>query len=325
MPIFLSVLALSWMPSSTGKASRPLSKLYQGETLLAEVNSRRAANGLAPYNYNASLMASAQAHSDYQASIGQVTHTGSGGTRPADRARAAGYGDGAQVFVTENIYGGQNSSPSGAVDWWIADGGWHLEGVLSTTYQDAGAGIASSGGMVYYTLDAGYVAGNVSSSQGSSSSGGSSTSATSAPAYKPMSLATASSDGSIIHNVETGQTLWTIAAKYKISLDTLLKLNNLNQNSFVHPGDKIIIQPSNTPGGAVPTEQTPASGEAVATQTEVVQPSATPPIEIAIPKSDNAETSDNGMLDPLRGVAALIIGIVALSAILIISFSRKFD
>lgn len=63
---------------------------------------------------NKALMASAQAHSDYQAEIGQVTHSGQGGSRPRDRAIAFGYGGGATVYVSENIAGGMNMSAAEA-------------------------------------------------------------------------------------------------------------------------------------------------------------------------------------------------------------------
>ncbi|MDX1437480.1 MAG: CAP domain-containing protein, partial [Anaerolineales bacterium] len=78
--------------------------------LIAAVNALRASNGLPPLQADSALMSIAQAHSNYQASIGSVTHTGAGGTRPRDRAAAAGYGGGATIFVSENIAGGTNLS-----------------------------------------------------------------------------------------------------------------------------------------------------------------------------------------------------------------------
>src|SRR4030042_6620801 len=77
-------------------------------SLIDAVNNLRAANGLPAYQVNSILMAVAQGHSDYQAAIGQVTHTGAGGTRPRDRAAAAGYGGGGTVFFSEKIGGGRH-------------------------------------------------------------------------------------------------------------------------------------------------------------------------------------------------------------------------
>lgn len=43
--------------------------------------------------------------------------------------------------------------------------------------------------------------------------------------------------------VETSDTLWSIANQFNISLDTLLWANNLNKNSLIQPGQKLIIPP----------------------------------------------------------------------------------
>ncbi len=319
-------------------ARTPSLAMLQAQALVVEVNSRRAANGLPAYNISSALMASAQAHSDYQASVGMVTHTGAGGTRPMDRAMAAGYGGGNQVFVTENIYGGMNTSASQAVDWWIADGGWHYEGVMSTTYQDIGAGVASSGGTTYYTLDAGWISGNAaapSTTGNGAANNVPAANATKAVVVKPLMLATAAADGSIVHTVEQGQTLWTLAAKYKISLDELLALNKLNQNSFVFPGDKIVVRPSNTPGAAVPSEAaSPAASLAVTLPADAPPPGTETPTPIAAldmlstPVALTAVPSvstENAGFFSWRGIAALFIGIVALSAVLVLSFIRKDD
>lgn len=336
--IILGVLVSLGLFPIPSAARTPSKEMLQAQALVSAVNNRRAASGLPAYNVNYALMAAAQAHSDYQASIGTVTHSGAGGSRPNDRARAAGYGGGAQVFVTENIYGGMNASAEAAVDWWIADGGWHYEGVMSTTYQDIGAGVASSGGTTYFTLDAGWILSN-STADSSSSSGGSTTAAnaTKAAAFKPLVVATAAADGSIIHVVEQGQTLWTIAAKYSISLDELLALNNMTQNSFVYPGNKIIVHPSNTPGA--PPTSAPAAGEAAAgapaagqenspaPMTETPTPLAaidvlSTPISLTALPENQPETSG---IASWRGIAALIIGVAALGAVLVLSFFKKED
>ncbi len=306
-------------------ARSPQHPLSQADALIAEVNSRRAANGLPAYQINSALMAAAQAHSDYQASIGSATHTGAGGSRPADRAVAAGYGGGAHVNVTENIYSGMNVSPATAVDWWIADGGWHLQGVLSSTYQDVGAGVGIADNKYYYTLDVGVVAG---AAPQANSASGNQANVTKAAVVKPMALATAAADGSIVHVVQSGQTLWTIAAKYNIPLQELLTLNQLNQNSFLHPGDKVVVKPSSTPGAAQPPENEtpppvaetniiPPSPETIATGTPVSSPLPSP--------SPVPQTLNTGAIDPRKGIAAILIGLAALIAVLVLSIWKRED
>jgi len=43
--------------------------------------------------------------------------------------------------------------------------------------------------------------------------------------------------------VETGDSLWSIADKFGISLETVLWANNLNKNSYIQPGQKLVILP----------------------------------------------------------------------------------
>ena len=103
-------------------------------------------------------MTAAREHSNYQATIGSITHSGSGGTRPIDRAYSAGYGDGQIIFVSEIIYGGSNASVNDAVSWWKGSA-IHNQQILATTYVAIGAGIATDGTWIYYTAVMGYVAG----------------------------------------------------------------------------------------------------------------------------------------------------------------------
>ena len=43
--------------------------------------------------------------------------------------------------------------------------------------------------------------------------------------------------------VEDGDSLWSISEKFNVSLNTLLWANNLNQNSIIQPGQKLIVPP----------------------------------------------------------------------------------
>ncbi|THB80803.1 MAG: LysM peptidoglycan-binding domain-containing protein [Desulfobacteraceae bacterium] len=43
------------------------------------------------------------------------------------------------------------------------------------------------------------------------------------------------------HIVKKGESLTGIARQYKISLSTLLKWNNLNRNSMIHPGNRLVV------------------------------------------------------------------------------------
>jgi LysM repeat protein len=45
----------------------------------------------------------------------------------------------------------------------------------------------------------------------------------------------------IYHTVETGDSYWKIAQKYKTTTDELFRLNNITAETILHPGDKIIV------------------------------------------------------------------------------------
>ena len=68
--------------------------------VIALVNSLRAEYGLYPYTINQALMTAAQQQSDYQASIGQISHIGPNGSRPRDRAAAVGYAPAGSFWVS---------------------------------------------------------------------------------------------------------------------------------------------------------------------------------------------------------------------------------
>jgi LysM repeat protein len=63
-----------------------------------------------------------------------------------------------------------------------------------------------------------------------------------AEAVTGIQTATPKADGSILHTVEQGQTLWSIATSYKISLNDLYALNRLDDQSVIFPGDRLVIR-----------------------------------------------------------------------------------
>lgn len=221
----------------------------QAYDLIDQVNSLRAANGLPPLQTDGSLMYAAQLHSEYQASIGSITHTGSGGSKPRDRAAAAGYGAGGAIFVSENIAGGASLSVLSVVSMWQGDS-LHLNTMLSPDYTHIGAGVAHNGSQTYYTIDVGYIAGQGATNVAPSNT--STTNAVPAPGSESPPVAAFTSqialneqneDGSIIHTVAPGQALEMIANAYRVKLSDILVLNNLSLESIIRPGDEIIIKP----------------------------------------------------------------------------------
>ena len=62
----------------------------------------------------------------------------------------------------------------------------------------------------------------------------------------PVVLATPLADGSIIHVVQAGQAMWSIATAYNVPLADLYALNGMDENSVIFPGDKILVRRAQT-------------------------------------------------------------------------------
>ncbi len=259
----LALLALlgTWRPSPAQAEDCP-------SALIAQVNALRTSHGLPPYQPNPILMAVSQAHSDYQASIQTMTHIGPDGSHPRDRVRAAGYGGGRTIFVSENIAWGYNLSPAAVIQMWTEDQP-HWNTMMGANYRDIGAGCATDGrGATYYTIDAAYYVGEAPPPP-TQEGGTPAPTATAVLPVVPIVQATPNPDGSIIHIVRYGQTLSGIAYVYQVPLADLLRYNNMTLDTTLYPGQKIIVRPPLIT--ATPT----ATATATATDTPTPTPTAT--------------------------------------------------
>ncbi len=301
--ILLLLVLLGSTRRSTAQAGDPYA-------LIDAVNNLRIGNGLPPYEINNTLMSIAQSHSNYQASIGQVTHIGPGGTRPRDRAAAAGYGGGATFFISENIAGGTDLSVEGAISMWLGDDP-HIQTMLSPNYHEIGAGVAEADGFVYYTIDAAYVAGGNYSPPATVQPGG----PTALP-YYAVQTTTPNGDGSIVHTVMSGQNLTLIAKAYGLNVAQLKELNHMTSDAL-YVGDVLIIRLGNTPG---PTETPSPTGTATRVATATRKPTRTPtPTATAVVTTTSTLTADPALTNASPGAAdrlgsILVIAVVVMAA-----------
>jgi len=231
-------------------------------TVIDTINQLRSQRGLAPLLPDPALMQIAQQHSQYQASIGTWTHYSADGSRPRDRAIAAGFGNGAYIYISENVAYGTNMSIMETIN-----GPWndneHRNTMYGLNYKYIGAGVAYSGDLVFYTVDTGYYVGDPAPTPDYPVVSGT-PSASVFPSAVPVIVSTPLSDGTIKHIVQGGQTLWTIAAVYNIPLEILNEINGFEPDTVLLPGDEVIIQPSYTP-----------------TSTPIGEPSATLPLRFS--------------------------------------------
>jgi hypothetical protein len=275
----LSISLLSYPGSVHGQAGTP----YE---MITEINNLRAANGLYALAPNDFLMLSAQNHADWIAQTGQGGHMGIDGTYAIDRARAVGYGGGAQIWVTENWARGPGLSVHDCI-YVMWDDEAHMGNMLTEWHNEFGVGVALDGqGFTVYVVNFGHTSGSApaQTTPGSTTPG---VEPTQAPFIQPVTTATPNPDGSVIHIVQYGQSLWAIADAYGISLADLLAQNGLTEDSAIYPDQELLI----VPAGIETTGETgtvPAETETTA-ETREPDPTATPTPTRAITATREAD------------------------------------
>ncbi len=283
-------------------------------SLIAAVNSLRAAHGLAPYSINATLMAIAQQHAEFM-SVNGVSHYGYGGTRPYERALNAGYPLAGDLslggFMSENITAGGSKSVQDAVQEWQGDAP-HLNTMLSANLQEIGAGVVVVGEYVYYVIDCAKPSGSsISYTPAAPSSSGGGLLPGVTPGIVVINTLlpnTPDSEGKIYHKVQSGETLWLIAVSYGITAAQIRQLNNMTEEEAIYPGETLLLMQLPTPTAtATLTPTIPATYTPFPTLTPQPIPTATPqPLTApAIPK-------DSGLL--IAG--AILLAALALAGIL---------
>ena len=308
----LTVFASLIFPLRQVKSAAPSS--YD---LIAMVNDLRQNNGLPAMETNGALMAAAQGQADYLASeygtnfpSWDMGHIGAGGTYAIDRAAAAGYNVGPGWNVVENWAGGNNSTALSEVVYTFWNDEVHMGNMLHPDVVHVGAGITEGDGFVYYIIDFAVQYG----SGGSSSGGVAATIPTTAVTQKvaPVAVATPNEDGSIVHEVEIGQALWSIAAAYEVTVDQLLAINNLSANAVIYEGQTLLVRLAYTPTPSPTITQTPR------TPTRTPIPAQT--AQVVKTQAPNSEDSIFGFLGHDRqtmGLALILISGIGLVLIIV--------
>ena len=107
------------------------------DAVVAAINDRRIANGLAPLTGNAALDQAAQRHAADMAASGRLGHTGSDGSSMEDRVRGAGY---SYRSLGENVAVGQAGAAEVVADWMDSPG--HRANILMAEAREIGVGFA---------------------------------------------------------------------------------------------------------------------------------------------------------------------------------------
>ena len=198
--------------------------------VLQLVNAVRAEYGLPPVTYNPALAAAAQGHANFIANEGIYSHYGVNGSTWQDRAQAAGY----PGWAGENLVGGTNLTPQQGVRWW-RNSAVHFSNMLNPRWTEAGVGYAVGNGQNFYVM--------VFGTPNDGPPPRAQQQVVDVPfIVAPIELAAPNPDGSIIHTVGEGHTLWAISARYEVSLADLYLFNGMNEDSVLNPGDRLTIR-----------------------------------------------------------------------------------
>ncbi len=320
--LLLSLVAIlaAWAPqrAAARAAQSPAAQAGTPFDLLAAVNGMRSSYGLAPYVMDGTLMAMAQQHSDYMASIRSFTHLRADGSGPKD------YG-----ITAENIGGGLNVSPHYMVYTQWADD-LHTNTIIGYSEGLAGAGATVVDGYVYYTLDVKRTGEftNLANTQPVVPAGSQAAQPTSPPkTAEPLTTATPMADGSLVHVVKEGETLWAIAISYGVKIDDLARLNPgvSADRPTVYIGQKIVVRAAFTPTVSSTVTDTPVPATSTPRPTATLRPTRTKaPTRTATEPSILPEIPawGSGQVRPL-GLAIIIICALGLLGVLAASLRRK--
>jgi LysM repeat protein len=276
-----------------------------GYDLVNAVNGLRALSGLQPYTIDAGLMAYAQEHSEYQAATNTSTHVHSDGTRPFDMGLQENVAAGTGGFMTVDIV---------VYQIWVDWGHRHV--LIGYATGEIGAGVAAAAdGSLDYTLDL---------------RPGEELAATEAP-FVGLQTSTPSRDGSIVHVVGVGETLWSIAVSYGVTIDDIRQLNNLGAAAaIINPGQKLLIRPA---GAATPapldlsasaSPEGPSATVASATATTQASETATPLPSLTTTPTDVPLPVTQGRSQSALKVA-LLVAIIGLAVAAAIGFWQARD
>lgn len=256
LSILLALLAGLLQPAAGAAAARQNSAAagVTAYDLIIAMNSLRVSYGLPALIEDPIVNAVAQSTAQIMAASEMSWHIGN----VQGRIQAAGYGGGAKVYATENFAVGLNMSLDEIMVIWSDES--HMLPAVIPSYCHVGAGTAvSPSGSTYYVLQAAYTSSN-SCGPYVPTTGGTSGQTGSTPAagftgglIVPVKVATPDTDGKIYHIVQSGQSLWSIAIAYKVTIKDLQTWNNLAAGTKIQIGQKLFIPSSNTAGYATPT------------------------------------------------------------------------
>ena len=326
LPLALLTLTLGLLPPKDVSALYQIQGAQENPPTAAEVieavNALRIANGLLPLNTHPVLMEVAEWEANAIAG-GAGGHTRPNGLTLGQWLLSLGYplsgdlsldGYRSENWVTAN-------SAQQAVELWLGDAP-HTNTMLSPDRSDIGAAVAV-GDQTYIVLETALQTASgemqfdayavlTAIAQGGYSGEGDS----SIPQYIiPVKRSTARPDGDVVHTVQYGQSLWSIAITYNTTINQIRLWNNLGETTEIYDGQILLVQkgatqpppPTATPLPSITPFFIPVTPTAsVDAFTATVQPVGTNPTE---GESDPPRASSPGIWVGVILLVALAAGI----------------
>ena len=323
-------------PINARSLSEPVFSEITANDLLQLINGLRTAQGLPALTVNSILMSTAQSTAQQMADQQLSWHIG--GT--SDRVKAAGYGGSATVWATENFATGTDVSIEWIQQVWADD--WHMIPMTNPIYCDLGAGVATAAdGTVYYVVHAAYSStrycGEYIGPGGRTlptiqsetlEAGGETPEAVPTEIasnwIEPVITVTPNINGELVHEVKSGQNLWTIATIYETTVELIKQLNGMSWET-VYVGDYLLIPtpeyfaltPSVTP---TPTNKG-VDPVILATQsTEIAKYTQTPTSTKTLPPSEAIKDEEIEIPPPKEdaSMGSMIVVVFAIAAVVIV-------
>jgi uncharacterized protein YkwD len=135
-----ATVAYAAVPSSASSSTAA----DRAAAVVALVNEEREEAGCDPVTVDRRLTTAAREHSQDQAEMGEMTHTGSDGSRVGDRITRTGY---EWRKVGENVASGTTSAERAMQLWMNSDA--HRANILNCSFAEIGVGYADG----YWTQD----------------------------------------------------------------------------------------------------------------------------------------------------------------------------
>jgi len=325
-PALLILITIS--PSPKGVSARPLPQETQGPggspptaaEVIQAVNQLRIANGFLPLNTHPVLIQVAEWEANAIAA-GAPGHTRPNGLTLGQWLLSLGYplsGDlSMDGYRSENWVAADSAQQ--AVEIWLGDAP-HTNTMLSPDRSDIGAAVVVSD-QTYIVLETALQTNSgemqtaayeilTAIAQGGYSAGGDS----SVPQYIiPVKRSTARPDGDVVHAVQYGQSLWSIAVTYNTTIDQIRAWNNLWEDTEIYDGQILLVQKGATQ--PPPPTMTPSSSLTPFFVTDTPTVFNNPPTNVDEPDVTNPSIGENlSARSSTPGIWAGVIVLVALVA-----------